>query len=79
MHTESEHTKPRTKEILTMKREGKKEKKATDSGSYLTHSSHPGHFDLGVEVIFFGHLCKEEVDLVIFTCWVVLLILLDKG
>lgn len=35
---------------------------------YLADPGHPGYFDFGVEVIFFGHLVKEEVYFVIVSC-----------
>lgn len=56
-----------------------RDKKHTRSSSYLTNPGNSGHFDFGVEVILFSHLSEEEVNFVIFTSRIVLLILLDEG
>lgn len=54
-------------------------RKHTRSSSYLADPGNSGHFDFGEEVILFSHLSEEEVNFVIFTSRIVLLILLDEG
>lgn len=47
--------------------------------AHLAHPGHPGNLHFGVEVVLFGHLREEEVDLVIVSGGVVLGGLLYEG
>lgn len=48
-------------------------------GRYLADSCHSRDFDFGVEVVLFGQLSEEEVDLVVISSLVVSIRLFDEG